>query len=258
LPECSDEQQLFDELFPAAMIEALEKRPDLRWQEVVVDEAQDFRPAWWAAIEAALEPGARLRIFSDSNQAVYGSRHCPPAGLSLVPIRLSHNLRNTTPIHDAASVHYSGHAIEAHGPEGTAVQWRELDADAAIPGAIAERLRQLVKHEEVDPADVAVVFPLRAQVDAFRRTCSAEIHMADCESAAGSVAVDTIHRFKGLERPVVLAGFPAAAVDQGELAYVALSRARSHLEVFGTSSTLRWIRGQVESTTNVPEKSEPM
>jgi ATP-dependent exoDNAse (exonuclease V) beta subunit len=74
--------------------------------------------------------------------------------------------------------------------------------------------------------------------------------MTDCESAGGSVAVDTIHRFKGLERPIVLVGFPAASIDQGELAYVALSRARSYLEVFGTSQTLEWIRGQVDSATN--------
>jgi ATP-dependent exoDNAse (exonuclease V) alpha subunit len=51
------------------------------------------------------------------------------------------------------------------------------------------------------------------------------------------IAVDTIHRFKGLESDVVVATMPELANDNDKrLAYIALSRAKSFLVVVGTEA----------------------
>ena len=54
--------------------------------------------------------------------------------------------------------------------------------------------------------------------------------------------VDSIRRFKGLERPVVvIAATPDTVIDR-ELPYVALSRARTHLIIVGTDKVLDRMR----------------
>ena len=54
--------------------------------------------------------------------------------------------------------------------------------------------------------------------------------------------MDSIRRFKGLERPVVvIAATPDTVIDK-ELPYVALSPARTHLVIAGTDKVLNRMR----------------
>jgi len=60
------------------------------------------------------------------------------------------------------------------------------------------------------------------------------------EGAPGKVPFESIHRFKGLERPVVVLVDIGAYVEQdnAELLYVGLTRARLHLVVVGAKATI--------------------
>ena len=110
-------------------MQAAEVRPDLRYDAIIVDEGQDFRPWWWPALDSILEPGAgkQLYVFLDSNQKVYHEADALPGDVGLVPIRLSYNLRNTRRIHETAGRYYSGHPVEALGPQGVEVEWEEAE-----------------------------------------------------------------------------------------------------------------------------------
>jgi len=58
------------------------------------------------------------------------------------------------------------------------------------------------------------------------------------------VEVDTIARFKGLERRVIGLAATREIADQRELAYIGLSRARAHLLVVGEPEVLAWLQGE--------------
>lgn len=60
--------------------------------------------------------------------------------------------------------------------------------------------------------------------------------------APEDVVVDTIKRFKGLERPVVILIVGDGEIDSRELAYVAFTRARSYLCVVGSEEDLYWLK----------------
>ena len=122
LPKEDGSSDYFNMRLPEAAMQALESNPALRWDEIVVDEGQDFRELWWIILESALSDERRLRVFADSNQQVYGELEAPPADLHLIPIRLNQNLRNTRNIHAVSAAHYSGFPITAIGPEGTSVE----------------------------------------------------------------------------------------------------------------------------------------
>src|SRR5690606_10479632 len=112
---------------------------------------------WWIAIDACLQADGALRVFLDSNQRVYENADTAINDLSVVPVRLSRNLRNTKNIHDAATVHYSAPAIIPDGPDGLEVPWINAGTEEATVAAAFTELRRLVSQEEVNPCDIAVL-----------------------------------------------------------------------------------------------------
>jgi len=247
-PEGVSETQLFEDILPELLMEAFERLPDERYDAIIVDEGQDFLPLWWTAVESGLTPGGVFRIFYDNNQRVYASAIRLPEDVDLVPIRLTLNLRNTRRIHELVRQHYTGHEIDAVGPEGVEVRWIK----AATPNELAQRISDCVAHlvsiECVPSGDIAV---LVATEKASERIAPANrlgaFRIARCdEQSEGRIVVDSVRRFKGLERPVVvIAATPDTVVDK-ELPYVALSRARTHLVIVGEAKVLSRIRGATD------------
>lgn len=245
----ASEQLLYEEILPAALIDAMELNPEDRWDAIIVDEGQDFLETWWIALSAALVPGGMLRVMSDSNQRVYAAGCVPGADLQLVPIRLKHNLRSTRAIHRAASAHYDGPEIEAQGPEGHAVSWiSQPDQEKLAVAAYAE-LRRLVHREEVAPSDIAVLFPSAAWFEPFRIVAARSgFDFATCDDlATESMILDTVRRFKGLERPAVILVIAASDMIGAEIAYVGMSRSRTFLAVVATRADAAWLNPAVET-----------
>jgi hypothetical protein len=230
-----------DERWPELLMQAVEARPDVRYDAVVVDEGQDFRSHWWPAVDSVLDPSglALLYVFFDSNQRVYGGVAGLPRDIGLIPIRLTENLRNTRRIHDAAGRHYEGHHIEAVGPEGVSVDWREVAAGRLrqeLDGIIA----RCVGHETIPVENIAVLIAREQEIRELAPggRLGARMAVPSGPFRKGALTVDTVRRFKGLERPVVVVVADEHLLRDRELAYVALSRARSHLIVVGPKECL--------------------
>lgn len=248
VPTKSREQDLYESVLPNALYQAMETRPELRWDTIVVDEGQDFRPHWWIALDACLK-GDRLRVFMDSNQKVYEHAGGGVHDLSVVPVRLSRNLRNTKKIHEAASVHYSGPDIIADGPDGLELSWISAEtADAKIEAACKE-LRRLVFNEEVPPSDIAVLVNSTSGMSKIHEKCGGtSIPVTDAEDMALEAAVvDTVRRFKGLERPAIILVVTGDEMERRELAYVAFSRAQAFLCVIAARNETLWLSGKEKS-----------
>ncbi|HHX4294627.1 TPA: NERD domain-containing protein, partial [Pseudomonas aeruginosa] len=183
IPSDTCEQDLYDSALPNALYCAMEIQPALKWDTIIVDEGQDFRAEWWVAIDACLTSSGSLRVFLDSNQKVYDSAGNGVHDLSVVPVRLSRNLRNTKNIHQAASTHYSGPEIIADGPDGLEVSWLSADSPDSKIAAAYRELRRLVHNEEVAPGDIAVLVngPL-ARTSFLEKSSGTNIPFTDAES----------------------------------------------------------------------------
>lgn len=231
-----------DESGPDRLIKAVSGDPTFRYDAIVVDEAQDFRSHWWIALEALLADPLTscLHAYYDSNQSLYGTLAKELAGFAMTPVHLGRNLRNTKAIHAASAKFYRGLPVRADGPDGVSVEWVE-SAEAGIADAVAEVVKRLTAHEAVLPADIAVLAPDVAGV--------AKLAPFLQLATKKGLLLDTIARFKGRERRlVVLAAFGAIS-DERELAYVGLSRARAHLIVTGSGLTLAWLRDGAKAGT---------
>ena len=243
--------RFFDVELPGLFLDALALRPDLRWEHVVIDEGQDLVESWWIAIDAAIADEGVLRIFSDTNQRVYPGIRVPSADLYVVPIRLTRNLRNTKAIHDAASMHYEGPEIVAEGPNGLPVNWIEADTEGAMISAAYKEVRRLIYQEEVATGDIAVLLPDPGWVEKFQVAASrSNLEFANCEDLETErTVVDTVQRFKGLERPAVVLVAGGADLVNPELAYVGLSRPRFYLSVIAHPIQVKWLKGGLATTS---------
>jgi len=243
-PAGVNERQLFEDVWPELLMDAFERLPGETYDAVVVDEGQDFLPLWWTAIDSGLSSGGPLRIFYDNNQRVYTSAANLPEEVELVPIRLTLNLRNTRRIHDLVRKHYEGHEIEAVGPEGVDVRWVNVDSPDRLPRNVSDSVARLHSVERVPTGDIAVLAATDAIVQLLApRDRLAGFATVRCDQESGGrIVVDTIRRFKGLERQVVVVAATGESVIDKELPYVALSRARTHLVVAGEPKVLDRMR----------------
>jgi hypothetical protein len=257
LPPSAAQQQLFDEFYPEALMQAVDTLPDSHFDAVIVDEGQDFLPLWWTAVDATLvDPSrSRLRIFFDSNQRVYKTVARLPEDVQLVPIRLTQNLRNTQRIHETVLPQYEGFPITAVGPEGVPVDY--INAEA---GSVHHRLDEIVVRltsvERVAPENIAILVERESELDAlFPKQRCGNYRLVNCEhSAKEFLTIDTVRRFKGLESRVVIVVCTPTMLAEKEIPYVAFSRARTHLILVGPPQVLGQLRGQVGGTHSTCKK----
>lgn len=235
--QVSDDDEGWRRELPTKLVDWLAEDAARRFDAVLVDEGQDFGDTWWVAIEDLVRAGGHLWVFQDPNQAIYAQPERFPD--DLVELPLTRNFRNTRAIHAAFLPYYRGVRLEAAGPDGRAVR-----RVAAAPGTLAKEvgklIARLVDEEAVTPEQIAVLSPIRHKSEVVGqdtlgrfRTC------APSAATPGCIAVDTIHGFKGQERPVVILceldrAYPGTA---DELHYVGMSRANGHLIVVETDHT---------------------
>lgn len=211
------------------------------YDAIVVDEAQDFCDEFWLPIELLLSDHqkALLYVFLDENQDIYGRSAAIP--ISGAPMLLDRNCRNTSRIHAAAYRYYRGSAIEASEIAGVEVEPIIATGVANQARAIAERVTRLVAQDGVKPQDIAVLLCDAAVRDAGEQALAkASIPRTAKwgrleDYRPGVVTVDTVARFKGLERSVIILwGLDECSAERDrETLYVGLSRAKSLLYVCG-------------------------
>lgn len=213
------------------------------FQAIVIDEAQDFRDAYWLPILLLHEGrSTRLLVFYDPNQRLLHRSQKFPIDLTTSYV-LTKNCRSARSIHDVAYYHYHGPTVAPNDVEGQAIQrWEETGLDQAAARLRIELLRLIVE-ERVPPEEIVVLLLDGRQREVSERALerglkdrrlrlSMGVHF---EKAQGCVRVETAGRFKGMEAAVVILwaqGWPEDEEERSFL-YVGLSRARNLLAVLG-------------------------
>jgi hypothetical protein len=246
-------QAWWDETLPAAAEAATDALPNARYHAIVVDEGQDFEARWFDLLERLLvDPGDVFWVFHDPGQALI--RTDVAAGLGFERLDLFENHRNPGSIAELAARFYRG------GEEPTA--FRETERRYTIIGAepgqptleaLRKTLHRLIEVEKVAPFRIAVLSGARAdasEVWRHRRFGNAFLENAalhddgtsrglapeDVPDEPDEVLFETIRRFKGMEREVVvLVELPTEGERLDELLYVGLTRATTELVVIAPS-----------------------
>lgn len=200
-----------------------------RFDTIVIDEAQDFHPAWIGMLESLLDPDGRRRILmvADQDQGIYGRGFMlPRADDGWVQAELRKNFRNAAPIAKILRRSLGGAESPAFVPEGMGVSFREVTDLAGAIEAVDSELERIVEKEMRDPKRVAVLTFRSAVRDALRK----ELGLGAWEDRHELVVCENIHRVKGLEFDTVILVATEPEVDDSIL-YVGVSRAVNELIV---------------------------
>ena len=206
------------------------KVPDV----VIVDEAQDIDIRWWEIFDTAPYSEVRLFAFLDSNQSIYGRPMDMEAILNCDGFNLRVNLRNTKEIAMLTEGLYEGPLIDAIGPHGTKPQFVPCAADQAR-FVTEDRVIGLVQRSSVRPESIAVLAGTDDEVSQIRSDLEARSisSTSGSEPRVGSVTVEKISTFKGLEATCIFIVASRDVSQSRKSAYIAVSRARSMLVVVG-------------------------
>ena len=233
-------ENYFDIQLPLAAFYAIEEIGDvLQFDAVVVDEGQDFGEEYWLPIEMALRcsKDSWLYVFYDENQKLYSR-------VSSFPIPeydtflLTRNCRNSKPVHDLAYSYYEGEPADDSGIDGLSPITIESPSTKTQAKQVARLVTKLLHDEKIAPESTAVLVSgqqkeylyglLKAESLPKPAKWSREEHFRD-----NSVLMDTIKRFKGLERDVIILWVNQDVIANDALMYVGTSRAKSMLYIVG-------------------------
>lgn len=257
-------QGWWDETLPAALFAAGE-RLGPRYHAIVVDEGQDFAPDWLLALEAMTFDGREdvLYVFHDPAQAIY--REDVVAQLDLVEVPLSQNCRNPQSIHRLVErLSDGGLGSIALRDGGRDPETIEADDEGSMLEALRKVLHRLRVDKGVPPWQIAVLTGVRLEESAVwrqRRFGNEALDNPAVDDAgrhlgasaqdtpvlpSDAILCETIRRFKGLERPVVILTELRVDPERPELLdrllYVGSSRATQHLVVIAPAAVLERLR----------------
>jgi hypothetical protein len=253
----------FEKTLPGGLDDAIGKLGP-RYHAIVVDEGQDFDAGWLASLDGLLHGGREdvLYVFHDPAQSIFRPDQIGELGLTEYP--LDFNCRNPQPIHAlCAPLALGGLAYEARRIDGRPPELIRAEGDVETIEALRVALHRLVHHEGVVPGSIAVLsgFGLEKSAVWKQRVYGNQVLWNGAVGddgrllglAAGDVPeqppdvvlCDSIRRFKGLERPViVLLEVPRDDPERlDRLLYIGASRARQHLVVIAPAALLRRLGG---------------
>jgi len=224
--EAADEY--YERCMPNLLAEAAD-RLERRVDAVVVDEAQDFLPDWLETLELLLEDRDGIMfLFADENQAIFRRNFIRPAGFARY--RLTANLRNSGAIHQLLVSHFGERSI-ARGSPGVDVVADTWSGERELRHEVSGWLTRL-RDNGVPGEAIAVLTGRSTSSSRFARDDTVgSFRLCATPKRGNEIRLASVHRFKGLESPVVILCemediHPSAT---RALWYTGISRARSAL-----------------------------
>ena len=204
-----------------------------RFDTIIVDEAQDFRPAWIDLLERLLDRGGprRLLLLADTSQEVYvRGFEVPRIDDGWTRAELTGNCRNTLDIATLLHQRFDGAVVPIAGPESEDVRWIEATDLDAIVAAVGDALDDLEDRDHA--AATVLVGTIRTSVRDRLRDEYAFVPWDGGDPMA--IVCENVHRIKGLEYDhVILVAHDPDKEVADDLLYVGASRAVMSLTVIG-------------------------
>lgn len=206
--------------------------PDIeeRFDTIIVDEAQDFSPAWIAQLESLLDPegSRRIMLVADADQDVFGrGLRLPGVEDGWTACELVNNCRNTHQIARLLRRVLNGAPAPKRGPESIGIELvdtKDRDVVTLVSMVMNEGTRRGLK----PVGSTAVICDDPALRDRLR----SELGLGTWEERAEKIPCESVRRLKGTEFDTVILIDEHGEMDTQKL-YIGISRAVSQLIVIG-------------------------
>lgn len=228
-PATRPDDQFWRYEIPERFLKLLEKKP-LRYDAIIVDEAQDFMESYWITIDSMLDVHGYLYVFYDPDQNLYQcDLRLPIAGQ---PFILTANCRNTRRIAEALKNKTGYEAkIKDDAPDGVPVSEIFCATDQEARKELSRILHQLVQEQGIEPDRIVIIGGHKLEHTFLADNQKAGNFLIEHEPEPDSKAIRycTYMKFKGCEADaVIVLGYDPK--DPGwarpNALYAAMSRAK--------------------------------
>jgi len=248
-PEPERNSEFYDSL-PRALLEHLPEI-DLRFDVLILDEVQDFRPDWFDALHALFAAGPKKEFrLGDERQRLFNADELEIEGWTRYP--LSTNCRNTANIAVVARRLDEESQTFPDSPPGPPVRFRRVRGEREVVRWVKREVEYLVNDQYVPPSDITVICTTKS----VRDTVIDQLGEMTFDELAGglgdvirvvpwdsrdedAVVCETAHRLKGTEwHAVILVNLEdVEGFNIDKTLYVGVTRATTWLSVIGTAET---------------------
>jgi hypothetical protein len=205
-----------------------------KFDTIIIDEAQDFSPAWIAQLESLLddEGPRRLMMVADSGQEIFSRGfRMPKADDGWTLCELVNNCRNSHQIARLLRTLLGGAPAPEVGPETIGI-----DFDEATTEDYVAKVKAILDRQPDDGSGLlapvgttAVLVPSVRLRDQLR----AELGLGSWDERDTKIVCETERRMKGTEFDTIILVDPEFRMDDRAL-YIGISRAINQLFVVGS------------------------
>lgn len=245
---CSNksEPEFWEVELPLKLLE-IPPSDESRFDAIIVDEGQDFRPEWYEYLETLMKnpSNGRFAVFFDEDQDLFGRwNELPWGGEGITRKLLRENCRNTRSIVSFLNdKHPTDMSPCSFSPQGEAVIERTAGTPSEARVFFEKDVGDLFK-QGVRPGQIIALLDKPK-----RESCLAEVTKIGkvrfesldryYDEKTGSVGFTTINMFKGMEADIVFLIYHGAenALEDGKQLYVSGSRARTVLYIYQVQPT---------------------
>ncbi|HOB35176.1 MAG TPA: AAA family ATPase [Bacillota bacterium] len=230
------QHRYFEDELPRRGLEYFSGLPqEQKFDALIVDEGQDFRPHWFQCLAAMIKEDGEFYVFADPSQNIF---NVDPAGLEALPasrFRLTVNLRNSASVCQRWIQPLSAARVRLGLKDCGEVHFHSWSTDSQQRRMLEREIRRLLERG-IQPRRITILSPHRRE-----NSCLAGVDsLAGCPLAEvgdprpDALRFSTIRAFKGLESDVVLliGVRPDSPVCSRPDLYVGGSRARYMLQIF--------------------------
>ena len=248
---------------PILLEEAVERNRswgnDIRFDALVVDEAQDFLELWWEVLINSLlrDAASPVYAFMDPNQALW-RRLEEPTIPSAVSYELPWNCRNTRLIAaTAAHIMHLKPKTHRRAPRGGQVGLDRPRGASDQKQYVVNHLSEMMGKEGIKPDQIAVIGPRawhNGSLKEVQRIKGVPLTSNPDDWLDGrGLLVTTSRSFKGLEADVVVLYDldELGGTFQQEDLYVACTRAKARLNVFAHGTECARIMQEARTSAEI-------
>ncbi len=257
-------QRSFLAKFPEMLTLATTRDERLRFDAVIVDEAQEFHQNWWHALKSCLKPtSSELYSFLDDNILLSNLNFQPAAHLS-ESIRCKGNLGLL-----AKEFYVSKNELEvvdAPVRNNLMPEFFQCQSEDEVRATASFVIANWVNEKNIKASEIVVLTPRLPKFSKIYQTkLKGGLRFVTRKSKVDNhVWLSRISNFKGLERKAVLIldldeKFNMLnELDRAQLLYMATTRATEHLCVIGNSEVWNFLHADVARRVNVYDESQEL
>jgi hypothetical protein len=205
-----------------------------KFDTIIIDEAQDFSPAWIAQLESLLddEGPRRLMMVADSGQEIFSRGfRMPKSDDGWTLCELVNNCRNSHQIARLLRTLLGGAPAPEVGPETIGI-----DFDEATTEDYVAKVKSILDRQPDDGSGLLAPVGTRAVLVPsirLRDQLRAELGLGSWDERDTKIVCETERRMKGTEFDTVILVDPEDRMDDRAL-YIGISRAINQLFVVGS------------------------